>query len=240
MSQTYTANCYQSDHVAVTDMANIEANFATLRSCNSGASAPANTEAGLLWFDTSTAAGTDGLLKIRHDENNAWLAVLCGDASQKFWVYRNTTMDGWIIDATVTDRVLSLKGGTGLYNANGGTVAGETWANLKAHVHTGGTHTHAHGNHVHQIYSTAGSGDHHSFYNAAGTATIFPSSNWTADQQMGVAGASGDHKMNAEMYTNLTITVAGATSGATGNTGAQSTADVRPQAALGTLQYPDI
>lgn len=235
MSQTYTANCYQSDHVAVTDMANIEANFATLRSTNSGAAAPSNTEAGLQWWDT-----VNNRLKIRDDANATWLGVLHGSASLKLWVYRNTTDDGWTIDATVTDRVLALKGGAGLYNANGGTVAGESWANLKAHIHTGGTHTHAHGNHVHQIYSTSGSGEHHSYYNSAGTATIVPLSAWSADQQLAVASASGDRKMSASMYTNLTITTAGTTSGATGNTAGSSTADFRPQAAIGTLQYPDL
>ena len=227
MSQTYTANCYQSDHVAVTDMANIEANFATLRSSNSGAAAPSNTEAGLQWWDT-----VNNRLKIRNDANTAWLGVLQGDVSFKIWVYRNNTCDGWTIDAAVADRVLALKGAGGLYNANGGTVAGETWANLKAHTHVSPTHGHSHN---HQIYSTTGAGDHHSYYNAAGAATVFPLSSWSADQQMGVAHEAGDRKMNDNMYTTF---VSG--SAVPGSTGGQSTADVRPQAALGTLQYPDL
>ena len=232
MSQTYTANCYQSDHVAVTDMANIEANFATLRSCNSGAAAPGNTEAGLLWFDISTAGGTDGLLKVRHDENNAWLAVLCGDASQKFWVYRNTTMDGWIIDATVTDRVLALKGAGGLYNANGGTVAGESWSNLKAHTHTGPSHSHSHN---HQIYNDRGSSTTAQYYNVSGVATNLPPvASWSSGYHIAALGSSGNI-LSSDMYGTLDATASG-----TGATGEQSTADVRPQAALGTLQYPDI
>ena len=70
MSQTFTDNCYQSDHVAVTDMANIEANFAALKSCFSGASAPSNLVAGMWWFDT-----TANILKIRDESNSAWQNV---------------------------------------------------------------------------------------------------------------------------------------------------------------------
>jgi len=70
MSQTFTDNCYQSDHVAVTDVANMEANFAALKSSFSGASAPSNTVAGMWWFDTTT-----NILKIRNEANSLWLSV---------------------------------------------------------------------------------------------------------------------------------------------------------------------
>jgi hypothetical protein len=230
MSQTYTANCYQSDHVAVTDMANIEANFATLRSTNSGAAAPSNTEAGLQWWDT-----VKNRLKIRNDANAAWLAVLHGSASFKIWVYRNTTDDGWTIDATVTDRVLALKGGTGLYNANGGTNAGETWANLKAHTHTGPSHTHSHN---HMVYNWD-AGDDGRYYTTSGADTMadVPNTTYQGGRNLGVCFSDTyeDRVMGADMYTSLA-----AVAGGTANTGAQSTADVRPQAAVGTLQYPDI
>lgn len=65
MAQTYTANCYQSDHVATNDLANMEANFATLRSSNSGAAAPSNPEAGLQWFDISTGSGQFSFMVLR-------------------------------------------------------------------------------------------------------------------------------------------------------------------------------
>jgi len=229
MSQTYTANCYQSDHVAVTDMANIEANFATLRSSNSGAAAPSNPEAGLQWWDT-----VNNRLKIRNDANSAWLGVLQGDVSFKIWVYRNDTCDGWTIDATVTDRVLALKGAGGLYNANGGTVAGETWANLKAHTHTGPSHSHSHN---HQIYNFSATDTHGQYYNSAGAAVDLPNSSWGDERHIAVQYTAGapNRVMGADMYGTLDATAAG-----TGATGAQSTADVRPQAAIGTLQYPDL
>ena len=230
MSQTYTANCYQSDHVAVTDMANIEANFATLRSTNSGAAAPSNTEAGLQWWDT-----VNNRLKIRNDANSAWLGILQGDASLKIWVYRNDTCDGWTIDATVTDRVLALKGADGLYNANGGTNAGETWANLKAHTHTGPSHSHSHN---HKIYDWTDNDTAGKYYNSAGTATSIPNSpGWGDKMHLAILqGSETNVKVaGADWYGALDATAAG-----TGATGAQSTADVRPQAALGTLQYPDL
>jgi len=228
MSQTYTANCYQSDHVAVTDMANIEANFATLRSSNSGSSAPANTEAGLQWWDT-----VNNRLKIRDDANATWLGILQGDVNSKIWMYRNTTCDGWTIDATVTDRVLALKGGTGLYNANGGTVAGETWANLKAHTHTGHSHTHSHN---HQIYHYQPGSDSE-YYNAAGTLTDLGNYSYTSDNQIAVlhGSVSNFYQIGADVYSAINATASSAAS-----TGGQSTADVRPQAAIGTLQYPDL
>ena len=230
MSQTYTANCYQSDHVAVTDMANIEANFATLRSSNSGAAAPSNTEAGLQWWDT-----VNNRLKIRDDANATWLGVLQGDASFKIWVYRNDTCDGWTIDATVTDRVLALKGAGGLYNANGGTNAGETWANLKAHTHTGPSHSHSHN---HKIYDWTDNDTAGKYYTSGGVATSIPNSpGWGAKQHLAIiqANISGMTVAGADWYSAIDATAAG-----TGATGAQSTADVRPQAALGTLQYPDL
>jgi hypothetical protein len=244
VSQTYTANCFISDGVAQTDLANVETNFATLRSTNSGNAAPANAEAGLQWLDLTTGTHGEQLLKVYNaggtvPAGNTWLAVLCGDVNTLVWMYRSNSCDGWAVSAACADKVLAFIGGSGAYSTAG--LQGETWANLKAHTHTGGTHTHAHGDHVHQTYSSSGAGDHCSYYNAAGAAVIIPASDWPGqDQQLGVAHESGDYAMRTSMYTALTITVAGATSGATGNTGAQSTADVRPAAAVGTLQYPDI
>jgi len=239
MSQTYTPNCYQSDHVAVTDMANIEANFATLRSVNSGNAAPSNPEAGLLWMDMTSGTNGEQLLKIYNASGtvpagNSWIAVLCGDADSKVWFYRNTVCDGWKLDSSVTDRVLVLKGGTGLYNANGGTVAGETWSNLKAHTHTGPSHSHSHN---HQIYNFIAAGTTSQYYNSGGTATNLGNAGYSAGYHIAQLNSAGDPDriVNADMYS-----ATDATAGGTGATGAQSTADVRPQAAIGTLQYPDI
>ena len=118
--QNYTINSYQSDHVGQSDLQNMENNFECLRSTFSGSSTPANVVAGKQWFDTNKK-----LLKIRNNANLAWYGVMCGDASQKMIVYRNTAMDGWAIDSSVTDKVVGIKGGS-VYTT-GGVTAG-TWA----------------------------------------------------------------------------------------------------------------
>lgn len=221
MSQDYTVNSFQTDHVAQTDMANIEKNLECLRSFFSGASAPSNAVAGHPWFDTA-----QNLPKIRNDANSAWLAVLTGTIYQKLWIYRNDSDDGWAIDASVTDRVISLKGGSGLYDRTGGGVAGETWANLKAHVHDGIEHTH-------QWYDESSDTDDDKTYDSAG-----------AEKDVGKGDVKAVGGKNHIQYSETTDN--GPTDSYTkivsggDNTGAQSTADVRPAAAVGTLQYPDI
>ena len=147
MSQTFTDNCYDSTHQVATDMAAIEANFAALKSMFSGAAAPSDLVAGMLWFDT-----TKNLPKMRNEANDGWLGVMQADTSHKLWVYRNTAPAGWAIDATVKDVVCALKndGATG-YGATAGTTGG-TWTQpdctlgltqIPAHTHgSSGAHTH--------------------------------------------------------------------------------------------------
>lgn len=59
---------------------------------------------------------------------------------------QNTAPTGWTIDVNHTDCVLALKGGSGKYNANGGTSAG-SWT----HIHAGGSHTHTGPSHTHEL-----------------------------------------------------------------------------------------
>jgi len=229
MSQDYTVNSFQADHVAQTDMANIEKNLECLRSFFSGASAPSNAVAGHVWFDTGQE-----LPKIRNDANDAWLAILTGSTDQKIWIYRNDTDDGWAIDSSVTDRVLALKGGSGLYDRTGGGVAGETWANLKAHTHTGAAHTHSHN---HQWYDSQGENDSDRSYDSGGSAQNLSSASAKSSASyvhIARSISTGDTPL-ANLYSKTDATAA-----SSANTGAQSTADVRPAAAIGTLQYPDI
>jgi hypothetical protein len=70
MSQTYTDDCYASNHQAATDLQAFENNFAALKSAFSGATQPANTVAGMWWLDT-----TAHILKHRNEANTAWLSV---------------------------------------------------------------------------------------------------------------------------------------------------------------------
>lgn len=231
MAQDYTVNAFQSDHVAQTDMTNIEKNLECLRSFFSGASAPSNALAGHVWFDT-----TNALPRIRNDANNAWIAFLTGTSDQKIWIYRNDTDDGWVVDSSVTDRVLSIKGGSGLYNVNGGNTAGETWTNLKAHTHTGSSHTH---NHNHRWYKNNDVDQNDDTFDVDGN-----------DLEL-TSGNVGDSKTDSVRFIRIYTTTGedtmpdawtndDATSSSSANTGGQSTADVRPAAAVGTLQYPDI
>ena len=70
MSQTYTDNCFTTTGVVQTQMGQVEENFAALKSAFSGATTPANTVAGMWWFDT-----TANILKLRNEANSAWLSV---------------------------------------------------------------------------------------------------------------------------------------------------------------------
>lgn len=129
MSQTWTDDCFAAGHVGQTDLANMENNFAALKSLFSGASQPASMAACHPWFDTTKHA-----LKVRNDGDSAWVGLMHGDVSQKIWVYRNAAMSGWAIDSSVIDKVLALKGGS-TYTA-GGATAGSWTISAAAHAHT--------------------------------------------------------------------------------------------------------
>jgi len=131
MSQEWTSNSFASGHVAQTDLQNMEKNFACLKSGFSGAAAPANTEGGMRWFDT-----TKKVFKIRNNGDTAWYGLMHGDVNEKRIVYRAAAMDGYLRDATVTDKVIALRGGT-IYVAGGATAGTFTiaTANLPSHTH---------------------------------------------------------------------------------------------------------
>jgi len=215
MSQTFTDDCFAASHEAQTDMANIENNFAALKSAFSGTSQPSNVVPGMRWFDT-----TKKLLKLRNQADSGWLGLMNGDANTKIWIYANAAADGWVVDSSVTDRVLAIKGGSNAYNVSGGVVAG-TWtqpshalieAELPAHSHVIGndSHTHTFTRYSHIEYGgTAG---------AASEATGSSAGTVTTD--------SGSHNHTC------------------GNTGSGSSHNHgtthRPAAAVGTLQYLDL
>lgn len=126
MSQTWTDNCYQLSHEGPADLQNIENNFACLKSMFSGSSAPSvSIVAGQRWYDTVNK------LQRFYDGTN-WICLMPGDATQKVWSYCNSVVEGMVLVTGLTDRVIALKGGSGVYNVNGGNTAGD-W-NL-AHTH---------------------------------------------------------------------------------------------------------
>jgi hypothetical protein len=70
MSQTYNDAVPAITRNALEDLTAIRNNFAALKSCFSGATAPPGPVAGMWWYDT-----TANMLKIRNEANNAWLNV---------------------------------------------------------------------------------------------------------------------------------------------------------------------
>jgi len=102
MSQDFTDDCYAGGHQATTDLENFEKNFAALKSCFSGASAPNNPVAGMWWLDT-----TNHLLKIRNEANDAWFSVW--DMANNKPVISNLSNEitGAMISSTVKDAAAS-------------------------------------------------------------------------------------------------------------------------------------
>lgn len=70
MAQNFTDDFYSNLDIVHEDMLQANSNFAALKSSFSGSAQPANSIAGMWWFDTAT-----NLLKIRNEANNAWLSV---------------------------------------------------------------------------------------------------------------------------------------------------------------------
>lgn len=93
MSQTYVDDCYGSAHTATTDLQAFEDNFAALKSDFSGATEPANTVAGMRWFDT-----TANILKLRNEANNAWQSV---------WDFANNKPVITNLSAEITDAMIA-------------------------------------------------------------------------------------------------------------------------------------
>ena len=222
MAQNYTINSFQSDHVGQSDLQNMENNFECLRSTFSGSSAPANAIAGKQWFDT-----TKKLLKIRNNANSAWLGVMTGTAAFKIWVYSNSAEDGWVIDSSVTDKMLSFKGGN-IYTTGGATAGSFASSShtlisseLAAHAHTASQVAH-----------------NHSFpglsfrYGSSGSEGVYGSTVYGAGTYSVTTGT-------AMSSTAPGITVNNSTGGDNGHIHAAD-ANVRPTAAVGTLQYMDI
>ncbi len=105
MSQTYTDDCFAGGHVAQTDMTNIEANFAALKSAFSGTSTPSNTVAGMWWFDT-----TANILKLRNEANSAWLDIY--DFANEKVPDDAVDTDQIVDDAVTTAKIDALAVGT--------------------------------------------------------------------------------------------------------------------------------
>jgi hypothetical protein len=213
MSQLWDDNTYQKDHVGSEDLQQIENNFAALKSNFSGAAGPAEPTGGQRFFNTSS-----NNMKVRASDNLSWNTVMHGDEDSLMWFHTNTAQPGWVIDSSVTDAVVALKGGTEAYNRTGGGTAG-SW--VLSNI------TQAH-NHQWTNYSTPG---------VLGTETTFDvdgnsaSLNYNKELKSGcivtrVESGQGQHIPYSKYTKDSTTT-------ATGD------GTWRAAAAIGTLQYPD-
>ena len=150
-------------------------------------------------------------LQIRNSDI-AWQGLMSGSASHKIWVYRNDAEIGWVIDPSVSDSVISIKGGSYSYNVNGGTPGGDNWNGLN-HSHTTNSHTH--------------------------TITV-PHDGWKSDGNSLVDGdvlvSDGNENVNNVNHTSNRILTSDVGSGNTGTTNFSW----RPAAAVGTLQNLDV
>lgn len=226
MSQDFVDNVFVSTDGVQATMAQIEDNFAALKSMFFGSSAPADLVAGMAWVDETAGKSP----KLRNKANNAWLGLMQADASHKLWVYRNTAPDGWAIDAAVTDKVLALKGGSGAYNVDGGTTAG-TWTQPDCTLSVAQTPAHDHGSQqpaitvgTQNIAGVTGGGENFNSIQIKASNTVGDEARvWT----------SGYLQIAATQAAHTHTSVGGGTAHNHGTA-------YRPAAAVGTLQYMDI
>jgi hypothetical protein len=223
MAQNYDPDCFEATHVAQSDLQKMKDNFECLRTTFAGIAVPPLAE-GLLWLDTAT-----NILRVQKAGVGGWLGILTGDTNQKIWVYRNDTLPGWVVDASVIDHLLALRGG--LYGAAGGVTVG-TWTQ-PAHQHpftvdnawvdhdhgfsiNTGAFTHTHTVTIPTFAVQAGAG-------AAALPGIYPTSLWASPAY----NDDTDSWMPAADYNGNTE------DGAT-------TPNWRPAAAVGTMQYINV
>lgn len=234
MGQTFYDDTYEGGHVAASDLQNIETNFATLKSQFSGASAPASPVDGMPFMDT-----TKNILKTR--VNGSWRGQFHGDASQKVLVYRNSAMDGYLIDTTLTsDRVVAVKNhGSGTYTTAG--VAAGSW-NHATGLSSGNESAHTH-QHNHQWYYRDGSDQNDKLYDSAGTGVELyfafdrnkDATRWRIQRDL-VATSSGSTTIGLDH----SHTDNDSTAGSAHNHSISSNSTWRPYAYVFTIQYPNL
>jgi hypothetical protein len=122
MSQTFTDDCYDANHVAAVDLQAFEDNFAALKSAFSGTSAPSNPMAGMWWYDT-----TAHILKMRNEANNAWLSVWDLANNKPVVANLSNEITGAMIASAIKDPAAGTAGlrtlGTGANQALAGDTA---------------------------------------------------------------------------------------------------------------------
>jgi len=167
MSQDYTDNCFQGDHIVETDMQNIENNFAALKSLFSGSSAPSNPVAGMPWFDIDTDQ-----LYIRNKDNDQWLTLdfipgtimLFGQASAPLgW----TKLTSWADNSMLC--INTQANGTALGSGGTANPQSQHTHTGPSHTHTGPSHTHAMSYGTHSIDESGGGNSYTAIINSVST-----------------------------------------------------------------------
>ncbi len=140
MTQNFIDDVFKVTDIIDDTMNAMEGNFKALRSNFSGANAPVNILLGQLWHRPGASSECLHVL----NSNNVWMNIFLGDEEHQMYFYRNDSCIGWELVTGVEDAVLAVKGGSDVYNVDGGDVAG-TWT-VPDHTHDPGTyqisHTH--------------------------------------------------------------------------------------------------
>lgn len=132
MAQDWTDDVFDANHEGQMDLANIEKNFAALKSTFLGPTAPANSVAGMGWVDTTTH-----IYKIRNEANSNWVSIFdlangvpCGITfpppfpTGTLMLFAQTAAPtGWTKSTTHNDKTLRVVSGTA---GSGGAVAFST------------------------------------------------------------------------------------------------------------------
>ena len=213
--QDFIDDCYvYTNKIADVDaetMQYLENNFLALKTCFGGDTEPTTCSGytvvpGLTWYDSANLQ-----LKYRNAANDGWICYFPGDTDSKIWAYRNDAVEGMVIDSTVTDSVIALKGGTQAYNVNGGNTAGNWTLN---HTHSDGSYS-INNRHRHK-FPNLGPPDYHLDIDPAGKMPWGYIFTWT------------DYQGSTTNPVNGTSTSSGPSS------------SWRPAAAVGVLLKPDL
>ncbi len=180
---------------------------------------------------------------INLSETNYSTVSVRADRAFKIWLYRNDAAPGFVVDGSLTDRCLAIKGGTDSYNVSGGnTDSDNTWTisglTKDQHAHAVGSRVVTMDVHTHRWYN----------FNSSSADTSWQSN---GSSEVSVQGSdAGQQGIATNAATNLdedffteNVTSTGTISGNSGNqtdAGITSSANWRPAAVVGTLQKPEI
>jgi len=227
MSQNYSDTIFSESHEADDDLTKIENNFIVLKSGFSGdtfedkSSNQYDIEPFMRWSDTHNKVprivnpdyGQDSFFDSGTEE--PFLGLMFGDKKQKIWVYRDDTIDGWVIDDTVEDIICGVVGDSvDTYNT-GGNIQGTWDLGYAAHSHC--------------ILTASVSTKSEKTFDSNGDEQDIPYVAANESAALGIPVISDGYEpqhsreFSRDLYTDMSSS--------------NQTSDWRPAAAVGTLQY---